>query len=204
MFIPDPQHCLIEIPVFTFSVADPDPVWSEHFLLDPDAWAQIRILSIMNSPISNILVCVNAINTGYQVRGIYYRNVCFWFIQISVAVPDPVGSGPFWSDPDVGDRLQFRILALINDSVSSFFGVCKKALILKESMLFNFFSLKYFLEHIFIKKNFRKKLAKNLLGSGSGSGTRSNHFWKWDLDPVKNRPDPQPWYKYGTFAKLVR
>jgi hypothetical protein len=33
----------------------------------------------------------------------------------NVADPDPVGSGPFWSDPDpaVWDRI--RILALIND-----------------------------------------------------------------------------------------
>jgi hypothetical protein len=37
------------------------------------------------------------------------------------------------------------------------------------------------------KKNFRKKLAENLLGSGSGSGC----FRKSDPDPVKNRPDPQ-------------
>jgi hypothetical protein len=41
--------------------------------------------------------------------------------------PDPVGSGPFWSDPDpdVWDRI--RINALINDSISTFL-VCIKAI----------------------------------------------------------------------------
>jgi hypothetical protein len=45
----------------------------------------------------------------------------------SVADPDPVGSGPFWSDPDpdVWDRIRFR--ALINYSVSTFL-VCIKAI----------------------------------------------------------------------------
>jgi hypothetical protein len=38
--------------------------------------------------------------------------------------PDPVGSGPFWSDPDVWDRI--RILALIDDPISTFL-VCVKA-----------------------------------------------------------------------------
>jgi hypothetical protein len=53
----------------------------------------------------------------------------------SVADPDPVGSGPFWSDPypDVWDRI--RILALINDHISI---VCLKAKdIFQESLLFN-------------------------------------------------------------------
>jgi hypothetical protein len=36
----------------------------------------------------------------------------------------------------------------------------------------------------FHKKNFRKKLAENLLGSGSRSG--SGRFRKSDPDPVKN------------------
>jgi hypothetical protein len=36
-------------------------------------------------------------------------------------------------------------------------------------------------------KKFRKKMAQNLLGSGSGFG----RFRKSDPDPVKNRPDPQ-------------
>jgi hypothetical protein len=39
----------------------------------------------------------------------------------SVADPNPVGSGPFWSDPDVWDRI--RILALINDPISTFWCV---------------------------------------------------------------------------------
>jgi hypothetical protein len=36
--------------------------------------------------------------------------------------PDPVGSGPFWSDsdPDVWDRIRIRILALISDPISTF------------------------------------------------------------------------------------
>jgi hypothetical protein len=49
----------------------------------------------------------------------------------SVADPDPesdpVGSGPFWSDPDVWDRIRIRILALINSPVSTFL-VCVKAI----------------------------------------------------------------------------
>jgi hypothetical protein len=40
----------------------------------------------------------------------------------SDADPNPVGSGPFWSDPDPDfwDRIRIRILALINVSVSTF------------------------------------------------------------------------------------
>jgi hypothetical protein len=43
------------------------------------------------------------------------------------------------------------------------------------------------------KKISDKKLAENLLGSGSGS----ERFQKSDPDPdpVKNRPDPQHWLK---------
>jgi hypothetical protein len=41
-----------------------------------------------------------------------------------VGDPDPVGSGPFWSDPDFWDRI--RILALIDDPISTFL-VCVKA-----------------------------------------------------------------------------
>jgi hypothetical protein len=47
----------------------------------------------------------------------------------------------------------------------------------------------------FIKKKFRKKLAENLLGPRSGSGTGSGRFRKSDPDPIKNRPDPQHWMK---------
>jgi hypothetical protein len=42
----------------------------------------------------------------------------------------------------------------------------------------------------FHQKNFRKKLAESLLGSGCGSG----RFRKSDPDPVKIRPNPQHWY----------
>jgi hypothetical protein len=52
-------------------------------------------------------------------------------VPTSVADPDPVGSGPFWSDPDpdVWERIRNRIqiLALISDSISTFL-VCVKAI----------------------------------------------------------------------------
>jgi hypothetical protein len=50
-------------------------------------------------------------------------------VLTSVADPDPIGSGLFRSDPDpdVWDRIRIRILALINDSVSTFL-VCVKAI----------------------------------------------------------------------------
>jgi hypothetical protein len=54
----------------------------------------------------------------------------------------------------------------------------------------------------FHKKNFRKKFAENLLGSGSGSG--SGRFRKSDPDPVKNRPDPQHWLQSFNNAILVK
>jgi hypothetical protein len=41
-------------------------------------------------------------------------------LRISVAVPDPVGFGPFWSDPDPDVRDRVRIMALINDPISTF------------------------------------------------------------------------------------
>jgi hypothetical protein len=47
-------------------------------------------------------------------------------VVISVADTDPVGSGPFWSDLDVWDQIWIRILALINDPISTFLG-CEKA-----------------------------------------------------------------------------
>jgi hypothetical protein len=53
---------------------------------------------------------------------------CGYSIDLtSVADPDPVESGPFWSDPDpdVWDRI--RILGLINHSISTFL-VCVKAI----------------------------------------------------------------------------
>jgi hypothetical protein len=40
------------------------------------------------------------------------------------------------ADPDLFCRIQ--ILALINDPISTFFGMCKKPKILQESLLFNF------------------------------------------------------------------
>jgi hypothetical protein len=49
--------------------------------------------------------------------------------MISVADPDPVGSGPFWSDPDPDgwDRIRIRIRALRND-LSLTFLVCVQAI----------------------------------------------------------------------------
>jgi hypothetical protein len=34
-------------------------------------------------------------------------------------------------------------------------------------------------------------LAKNLIGSGSGTESGSGRFRKSEPDPIKNRPDPQ-------------
>jgi hypothetical protein len=55
-----------------------------------------------------------------------WKNQGFFYFQAiavlttNVADPDPVGSGPFWSDPDpdVWDRI--RILGLINDPITTF------------------------------------------------------------------------------------
>jgi hypothetical protein len=62
------------------------------------------------------------------------NNSVQWYVLTSVA--DPVGSGPFWSDrdPDVWERI--RILALVNDPISTFWYVKRK--ILQISLLFNF------------------------------------------------------------------
>jgi hypothetical protein len=48
------------------------------------------------------------------------------FVKHSVADPELVGSGPFWSDPDVQDRIQ--ILALINGHIQTY-KLCVKATI---------------------------------------------------------------------------
>jgi hypothetical protein len=42
------------------------------------------------------------------------------YVLVSVADPDPVGSGPCYSDPDLDVWDQIRILALINDPISTF------------------------------------------------------------------------------------
>jgi hypothetical protein len=51
------------------------------------------------------------------------------YSKCSVADLDPVGSGPFWSDPDLDPDIWdwIRILALIHDFVSTFL-VCVKAI----------------------------------------------------------------------------
>jgi hypothetical protein len=44
------------------------------------------------------------------------------YLNFATSVPDPVGSGSFWldPDPDVWDRILIRILALINYPISTF------------------------------------------------------------------------------------
>jgi hypothetical protein len=42
------------------SVSGSGPFWSDP---DPDVWDRIRILALINDPISTFLVCVKAINT---------------------------------------------------------------------------------------------------------------------------------------------
>jgi hypothetical protein len=56
--------------------------------------------------------------------------------------------------------------------------------------------------HFFFK--FGKKLAENLLGSGSGTGFGDcGRFRKSDPDPVKNRPDPQHWSVPGIQVPVI-
>jgi hypothetical protein len=113
----------------------------------------------------------------------------FFVVKTSVADPDPVISGPFWSDPDPDDWDQIRILALINDPILTFLYMCKSHKYFRNLCCSTFWFMKILLENIFIKKISGKKLAENLYRSGSGSW----HFRKSDPDPVKKRPDPQHW-----------
>jgi hypothetical protein len=66
----------------------------------------------------------------------YHFEIFLWHIDLfltSVADPDPdpVGSGPFWSDsdpdPDVWDRIRFQIQALRNGLILTFL-VCVQAI----------------------------------------------------------------------------
>jgi hypothetical protein len=63
----------------------------------------------------------------YQIssKGIWDSVMCTGNMRGSVADPDPVGSGPFWSDPDLFGRI--RILTLINDPISTIL-VCVKVI----------------------------------------------------------------------------
>jgi hypothetical protein len=118
----------------------------------------------------------------------------FSYVLSSVADQDTVGSRPFCSDtdPDVWDRIRFRILTLINYHISTFFGVCKSHKKLKESLLFNFLVYEYTFKSMFsIRKNSRRNLVENLLRSESRTEFGSGHFQKSDPDQVKNRRDPQ-------------
>jgi hypothetical protein len=111
-------------------------------------------------------------------------------VKFSVADPDPVGSGPFWSDPDTDLNKWLCI---------NFFGVCKRHKYRTGTkgiyVVWLFGSWTYFLQHFSSKKIFWRKLAENLLGAGSGTGSGSGRFWKSDPDQVKNRPDSQHCWK---------
>jgi hypothetical protein len=75
-------------------------------------------------------------------------------VYVASSVPDPVGSGPFWSDPDVRDRFRIRILALINDPISTFFGVCKSHKFFKITCCLTF----WFMNILFIAYFGQKKI----------------------------------------------
>jgi hypothetical protein len=108
-------------------------------------------------------------------------------------------SGPFWSDPDVWDRI--RILALINDPISTFFGVCKSHKYLKKSFLLNFLAHEKLFRAYFGQKNFQKKLVLNFIRVRIRIRNRIRPFLKVDPDPVKNRPDPQH-CQYGSARNI--
>jgi hypothetical protein len=72
-------------------------------------------------------------------------------------------------DPDVWGRI--RILALINNPILTVLVCVKAQKKTQESLLFNFLIHEETFKSIFWSKSFRKKLAKNLLRSESGSGS---------------------------------
>jgi hypothetical protein len=59
--------------------------------------------------------------------------------------------------------------------------------------------MKILLEHIFIKKKFRKKLAENVLGSGSGSGQKLSGSATLPKTPDVPHFDPQRPYNKQFF-----
>jgi hypothetical protein len=99
----------------------------------------------------------------------------------SVADPDLVGCGPFWSDldldSDVWDRIIFRIriLALINDSISTF---------LVYLCCLTFWSMKILFRAYFHIKNFLEKSWPKIYYC-------QDSVLDQEPDPVKNRADQQ-------------
>jgi hypothetical protein len=82
------------------------------------------------------------------------------YMSMIASVPDPVGSEPFWSDPDldVRDRIRIWILILINDPILIFL-VCVKAIntVHQESLLLNFLVLKILFRAYFHHTKFPEK-----------------------------------------------
>jgi hypothetical protein len=64
-------------------------------------------------------ILVNMVN-DFESATWYSTDQCM--VSLSVADPDSVGSGSFWSDPDadVWDRIRIQILALISNPISIF------------------------------------------------------------------------------------
>jgi hypothetical protein len=114
--------------------------------------------------------------------------------------PDPIRSGPFWSDPDVRDRIW--ILALINDYLKLFLCVYSKSLNNKKTFFFQDY-LQYFspkkkiLEEIWPKIYLGQDPDPNVFRSriwtlskvGSGSDQISSGFEKL-LVNLTNVPVP--------------
>jgi hypothetical protein len=76
----------------------------------------------------------------------------------------------------------------------NFFGVCKS-----HKYFRNHCCLTFWIMNILFKAFSSRKLDKYLFRSRSGSGTKSGsgRFQKSDPYPVKNRPDPQHWFKHS-------
>jgi hypothetical protein len=74
--------------------------------------------------------------------------------MVCVTDQDPVGSEPFWSDPDLDVWDRIRIPALINDTTSTFLGCAKAINTLFLTLLGHFRA--YFRQKNFLKKFGRK------------------------------------------------
>jgi hypothetical protein len=112
---------------------------------------------------------------GFSLAGTVHsvqQSKLYFYLENSVKTsvadldPDPVGSGPFWSDPDpdpdVWDRIRIliRILALIYDPKSTFFGVCKS----HKYCCLTFCLMNILFRAYFGPKKSRRKLSKISLG----------------------------------------
>jgi hypothetical protein len=122
------------------------------------------------------LLDLNAISIDFLVKAPLLCTDCTPVFRIRIR-----------SNPGLFGRVRIRILR--NELILTFLVFVQAINTSGISVVQLFGSWTYFLEHIFIKKIFGKKLAKNLCRSGSGSV--SGRFRKSDPDPVKNRPDPQ-------------